>query len=462
MKNDRTFEESAYEKTRSASEKIEENYKKMYKAIGVGSYADSIMRVSSRSNKLIENALKLNDIVSSTEKFRLSEIAKLNMSINKTYKLLQNNNFNLYNNASKQLENNLSLKLLESSTSNLVRKYFGEGLNLKSSKLYGQQYASARIINNIQSIENMKYDYDIFKKINIDNMPKYSISSMMLDNKIQQYMKPILKSDELRKTVEFQQSQLTRILEESSKFYINDKLINLSSVTRTLEPSVNRILSDITEVKAIRNIAEKRFEKAVNILKEFGWWGISSLSFKTYIEIEKQDDIVDVNEINKIICDFYSKDNFENLESLLLKWKENKYFNRVSEILEDAVEAHKNGKYTLSIPALMPNIEGIIRYFMSDKYGISKRSFAPIYKEFKDNVKGFEDIMAVYVIQYIDKLFCNFDPENPNEVDDFSRHKLLHGFSSHYHSEVNSLKIILYLDEIYNIIEKLSMEKIAS
>jgi hypothetical protein len=70
--------------------------------------------------------------------------------------------------------------------------------------------------------------------------------------------------------------------------------------------------------------------------------------------------------------------------------------------------------------------------------------------------------MAVYVIQYIDKLFCNFDPENPNKVDDFSRHKLLHGFSLHYHSEVNSLKIILYLDEIYNIIEKLSMKKIAS
>ena len=242
MEKDKTFGKTSYEGIRSASEKIEEHYQKIHKVIGAGSYVDSAVSASLKSKKLIENTLKLNDIASSVEKLRLSEIARLNMNINKTYKLLQNDNFNLYNNTSKQLENNLTLKLLESSTSNLVRKYFDKELNLKSSKLYGQQSASARIINNIKSIENMKYDYDIFKKFNIDNIPKYSINSMMLDNKIQQYIKPILKSDELRRTIEFQQSQLTRILEESSKFYINDKRINLYNVTRTLEPSVNRIL----------------------------------------------------------------------------------------------------------------------------------------------------------------------------------------------------------------------------
>lgn len=462
MEKDKAIDKSSLEKTKSASEKMEERYNRIYKAMGIGSFANSSIITSLSNSKLIENTSRLNEFASNAETLRLAEIARLNVNINNTYKSLQNVNFNIYSNVSKQLENNNSLKFLQSSTSNLVRNYCSEALNLKNSKLYGQQYISASIINNIKAIENMKPNYDIFQRMNMDSISKYSINSMIFDDKVQWSINPILKSEELRKAVEFQQNQLTRILENSSKFYINDKLINLSSIAKKLEPSLNSILADITEVKVIRDVAEKRFRKAINILKGFGWWGISSLSFKIYMEIEKHYNILDSEEIDKIICDFYSKDNFNNLELLLSKWKENKYFCRVSEILDDAIEAHKNGKYTLSIPALMPNIEGIIRCFMNDKYRISERSFVPVYKEFKENIKIFGDIMAVYVIQYIDNLFCRFDPRNPDEVDDFSRHKLSHGFSSHYHSEVNSLKIILYLDEIHSIIEKLSMKKKAS
>lgn len=463
MEKDKAIDKSSLEKTKSASEKMEERYNRIYKAMGIGSFANSSIITSLSNSKLIKNTSRLNEFASNAKTLRLAEIARLNVNINNTYKSLQNFNFNLCSNVSKQLENNNSLKFLQSSTSNLVRNYCWEELNLKSSRLlYGQKYMLPNIINSIQSIENINHSYDIFQRMDIDKLSKLSMGNIIFDNKVQTYINPLLESEKLRKTIQLQQNQLTKILGDSSKFYFNDKLINLSNVAETLESNLNRVLSNITEVKVIRDLVEKRFKKSINILKRFGWWGISSLSFKIYMEIEKQEDLLEKKEIDEIICNFYNNDDFKNLESLLVKWKQNKYFQRVSEILDDAIYAHKNGKYTLSIPVLMPNIEGIIRCFMNDEYGISEKSFNSIYKEFKDNIKKLGDIIAGYVVQYIDVLFCNFDPRNPDKVDDFSRHKLSHGFSSKYHSEVNSLRLILYLDEIYNIIEKLSIKKMAS
>lgn len=458
MEENKAIKKSSFEKTKSASEKMEEYYNRIYKTMGIGSFANRAIITSLSNSKVIENTLRLNEFASNEEKLRLAEVAGLNANINNTCKLLRNNNFNLYSNVYK----NDSLRLLQSSASKLISNYCVEALNLKSSKLlYGQQYMLPNIINIIQSIENINHGYDIFQRMNIDKLSKLSINNIIFDNKFQTYINPLLKSEKLSKTLQLQKNQLNKILGECSKFYFNDKLINLSNVAGTLESNLKMVLSNITEVKVIRDLVGKRFEKSINILKRFGWWGISSLSFKIYIEIEKQENLLEKKEVDEIICNFYNKDNFKNLESLLAKWKQNKYFERISEILDDAIYAHKNGKYTLSIPALMPNVEGIIRCFMNDEYGISEKSFIYIYKEFKDNIKKFGDIMAGYVVQYIDILFCNFDPRNPDKVDDFSRHKLSHGFSSNYHSEVNSLRLILYLDEIYNIIEKLSMEKMA-
>ena len=97
---------------------------------------------------------------------------------------------------------------------------------------------------------------------------------------------------------------------------------------------------------------------------------------------------------------------------------------------------------------------------MSEKYKIFNESFNPTYKIFKGKVEELSNFISSYVIVCIDELYCRFSPTNPSEVSDFSRHKISHGLSTEYGSEANSLKVILFLDEIFEIISSIKEMKL--
>lgn len=61
----------------------------------------------------------------------------------------------------------------------------------------------------------------------------------------------------------------------------------------------------------------------------------------------------------------------------------------------------------------------------------------------------------------VKKFYVRFNPEEPDEVQDFSRHKIFHGQALNYDNEINSLKLILYLDELFYMISSLKSLNIA-
>lgn len=65
------------------------------------------------------------------------------------------------------------------------------------------------------------------------------------------------------------------------------------------------------------------------------------------------------------------------------------------------------------------------------------------------------------IITCIDSFYIRFNPAEPDEVQDFSRHKIFHGQALNYDNEINSLKLILYLDELFYMMSSLKTLKIA-
>jgi hypothetical protein len=118
------------------------------------------------------------------------------------------------------------------------------------------------------------------------------------------------------------------------------------------------------------------------------------------------------------------------------------FIGKRKQILTDAFNAHFEGKYSLSIPTLFTQLEGIIR----DYGNIPNR----------DNVKPVipTDIWerkllfhvkddAMYYNGFIQKLFAG-----SGNADDFNRNPILHGFNIDYISEEHSLLLILSILEI--------------
>lgn len=115
--------------------------------------------------------------------------------------------------------------------------------------------------------------------------------------------------------------------------------------------------------------------------------------------------------------------------------------NRVPVIM-DAAEAHFAGKYSLSIPALFPQIEG----FHRDYGGLeSKQDFFPTLQTDIWNVRFLSGLTesSKFFNAYLTKLFKGSQPDNS-----FNRNPILHGTNPSYASEDWSLTLILIVLEI--------------
>lgn len=111
-------------------------------------------------------------------------------------------------------------------------------------------------------------------------------------------------------------------------------------------------------------------------------------------------------------------------------------------ILKDAVEAHFNEKYTLSVPILFTNIEGILR-----EYGdltLEKKFKPTIPKDIWDGRLLFSmSDSSQYFNAFITKLF-----EGQQGNDSFNRNPILHGMNVNYDSQEYSTILILVILEI--------------
>ncbi|MCD3321133.1 hypothetical protein G8V07_12520 [Clostridium botulinum D/C] len=274
----------------------------------------------------------------------------------------------------------------------------------------------------------------------------------MIDSNIQGIKSSLMKSQVGNELLQFQLKGVKNFLNSVTKFNYGNKAISLDNLNKNILLRMRPFITEFNSIILSRySITDNIISKA-ETMNSFGWWIISSLPLKITNEIDKNKDELNKDDVDDIICNYYSKDNFKKLNEITNKWNRLNYFNNKIDILEDSIDAHKTGKYSLSIPTLTPLIEGIIREFMQSRYGISRFKFPPVYNEFKNKITELNDFIATYVITCIDKLYCSFNPKNPNECSDFNRNKIFHGLANKYGSQANSLKVILFLDEIFEII----------
>lgn len=130
------------------------------------------------------------------------------------------------------------------------------------------------------------------------------------------------------------------------------------------------------------------------------------------------------------------------MKLLELCCEELEIFNKRKNILVDAFEAHFDGKYTLSIPVLFTQLEGILREVGNIKNRDSIKPSIPTDIWESRLLFGIKDDAENYN-NFITKLFAG-----NSSGDKLNRNPILHGFKIDYHSEEHSLLIMLSIMEI--------------
>lgn len=159
--------------------------------------------------------------------------------------------------------------------------------------------------------------------------------------------------------------------------------------------------------------------------------------------------------IDSYLCSLFNGENTSKLQGKIESWFALPYLNDRRQIILDAAAAHTSRKWTLSIPALFPLVDGLTRRFRRERLRPGKKSagamqvgrVAGYYRRKEPKLFGvsLDDFVRKY-------LYATFDFNEGNPPSSINRHGILHGEIPDYATEANSLRVILLLDTIAQFI----------
>jgi len=166
--------------------------------------------------------------------------------------------------------------------------------------------------------------------------------------------------------------------------------------------------------------------------------------------------------VPETLVDFYDAHDASRLREMVSGWTGNPSLGRHQRIIQDAVEAHVAGKYTLSIPTLLPIVERLLTALhgapaRSGKLpGIATEHIQSSYSDFmreagKDAVLHYITGTGLYGSVPAEYFTVDAFPgwlalQGLTERDVVNRHAILHGVQVDYAGKENSLRVFLLID----------------
>jgi hypothetical protein len=189
-----------------------------------------------------------------------------------------------------------------------------------------------------------------------------------------------------------------------------------------------------------------------------GFWITPSISYPLLLRIRERYAAGDLTTaaLQSIFVETYRADDCRALRGMVQKWQRNPLFAARMPIFVDALQAHCDGKYTLSIPALLPQIESIASALTGVAPGKTFKAVTTATKQINGSFLPAitSEVLLAYIttMAYADTREPAYAAElarhgvQPNQV--LQRHAILHGLVVDYANEENSLRAFLLLDAL--------------
>jgi hypothetical protein len=216
------------------------------------------------------------------------------------------------------------------------------------------------------------------------------------------------------------------------------------------------ILSASGRYSASVRLLTKDDEEMRRILSDRGWWVLQrDINGPVKRELLRLGREGKADQIDSYLCALFNENDAAQLRAKVESWLELPYLADRKRVIIDSLEAHKAGKWTLSIPALLPLVDGIVRRFRKEHLRPSKnpgrviqvRKFAEYYR--KKQPKLFGGSFARFMHTH---MYAKFDFDSGAPPSSINRHGILHGEIRDYATQANSLRVFLLLDTIAQFI----------
>lgn len=183
------------------------------------------------------------------------------------------------------------------------------------------------------------------------------------------------------------------------------------------------------------------------IMVELGWPPHASLTPREMRQIVDVYDQHGPAEAGRIVNEYMlTRYDSELIEDMYQRWEDSRWLRTRLPILRQAIDAHLDGKYFVSVPSLLPQIEGII----AEGHAHRGRLMGPVLREYSEKLlsdRGFFSFDEA-IWQFLDEVVLARFEHGVGSYPTFSRHAILHGADTEYGTATNSLKCILLFDYV--------------
>lgn len=242
---------------------------------------------------------------------------------------------------------------------------------------------------------------------------------------------------------------------------MNERILSYQRIIERTLKSVDFVRIVQSYEERIRDFAEaiEKFGRVADkfnmIMLEMDWPPTSEIYPEDVIKIVNMynsDGIDRTKEyVNRFLTEFYDE---EELNQKLNTWSSKPWMLKRIPILKAAIKAHISGDYMLSIPAILPQIEGIIAYGYGHKGQMAGWKMKSYLESLLlgENTKSTDQAINDFILGTVLAKF-----EHGHQINSsLSRHAILHGADLHYGTVENSLKTILlfdYLQDSFRLIK---------
>lgn len=185
----------------------------------------------------------------------------------------------------------------------------------------------------------------------------------------------------------------------------------------------------------------RRFAAAMLAL---GWPPVMDIYVSQVREIavrfESEDSEALADEVSAFLLEFYDQ---ATLERKLDDWRRLRWVEERLPILERVVQAHCDGQYELSVPAMLPQIEGVVASGFGHVGRLSGKALASLFDRLLAQGDGTTDNAYLEYLNTV--VLVSFEHGTPIGSS-LSRHAILHGADTSYATAANSLRTILLFD----------------
>lgn len=247
----------------------------------------------------------------------------------------------------------------------------------------------------------------------------------------------------------------------------------ISKMTEELNKNINENMKNaLAPLVEYRSAYSEVFQKHSEILNKLFIYGnvsnkfyIIMLSFEYppfTLSYDSMKEIVDCAEttkgeeletiIQKQIIMHYCEDTFNEMIGV---WNSQYWLSRRIKILKEVVQSYSEGKYSVVVPTMLAQVEGIIAEGFNHKgsmNGSKYKGYIDIL--FNEDGKGITSKLELMASNFIKNVILVQFFHGQELTSTLSRHAILHGADTEYGTQINALKAIIMFDFIQEMISE--------